>query len=278
MRVGTTYPSFNYDIERAFKTALGNNTELLLIKTYEDLEGVDLLAFPGGEDVDPTLYNRNNTHSYGINHNRDERERFLYKHAKSLGKPMFGMCRGLQFLAVMLGNNLIQDIYCELEVTHKGTHEIEFSIESAVSRCFNTVNSLHHQGVYYESSNKNVLRFLKQSNIYVTSYYNNIIESFESDGIVATQFHPEFMFSKESNDFFIEIGNWVEKGGFTFSIEEYDKLTVLPRVSDYYNIGNSVSFTEGLPDSSAPSWVSSYERINIDSDDTETEEEEENYD
>jgi len=222
MKIGTTYPSFNWDIRNSFRNALGSSVEVKLMNTMEDLEEADLVAFPGGEDVNPSIYGKNNTHSHGVNNNRDEREKFFYRQAKQMGKPMFGMCRGLQFISAMLGLELIQDIYLELEKRHSGGHAIEKIVDSVVSNNFSYVNSLHHQGVFADRNNIQLLRSYRDRGIYITSMYENIVESLECDKIIATQFHPEFMHSPESNSFFTDLGQWVEKPEFTFSMEEYN--------------------------------------------------------
>lgn len=223
MKIGTTYPSFNWDIRNSFRDALGSSVEVKLITSYEELEECKLLCFPGGEDVNPELYHQGNTHSHGVNKNRDERERFFFKHAQQKKIPMFGMCRGLQFLAVMMGFELVQDIYTDLEKKHGGGHTIEKIVDSIVSNNFSSVNSLHHQGVFGDTD-INLLRKYRDRGMYVTSIYNSIVESFESDGVIATQFHPEFMHSKDSNSFFTDLGVWIEKPELTFNLDEYINL------------------------------------------------------
>jgi putative glutamine amidotransferase len=262
MKIGTTYPSFNWDIRNSFRDALGTSVEVKLMNTMEDLEEADLVAFPGGEDVNPSIYSKNNTHSHGINKNRDEREKFFYKHARQLNKPMFGMCRGLQFLSAMLGLELIQDIYLELEKRHSGGHAIEKVVDSIVSKNFSYVNSLHHQGVFVDTSNIQLLRNYRDRGIYITSLYENVVESLESDRIIATQFHPEFMHSKESNAFFTDLGKWIEKPEFTFSMKDYDaKLMRTPA-----NQVRMASLEEMLE--AVPTMRSSYRFVTTSSSDT----------
>lgn len=224
MKIRTTYPAFNSSIRDSFINAIGSKTDLKVIVNYDDIKEADLIAFPGGEDVDPRLYRMPNTRSYGINKNRDERETFIYRHAVSLNKPMFGMCRGLQFLAVMKGYTLVQDIYSELEEQHGGGHSIDVLVDSIVSKSFKQVNSLHHQGLLVNAKNKKVsLKNLALSGLYVTSSYGSIAESIESENIIATQFHPEFMHSRESKKFFELLASWVEKPSFTFDKKDYEE-------------------------------------------------------
>jgi gamma-glutamyl-gamma-aminobutyrate hydrolase PuuD len=82
------------------------------------IEEANLVFFTGGEDVFPQLYGEpRGSHTYHgpIRENlgmpaRDFMELTAYKKAVELGIPMFGTCRGLQFLTVMNGGKLIQDV------------------------------------------------------------------------------------------------------------------------------------------------------------------------
>lgn len=69
----------------------------------------DLFQFMGGEDVSPELYGQVNTNSYN-NFSRDINEMGWYQLAKLFHKPCVGICRGGQFLNVMSGGRMIQDV------------------------------------------------------------------------------------------------------------------------------------------------------------------------
>lgn len=78
----------------------------------------DLYQFTGGEDVTPEIYGHKNTNS-GNSFLRDVEEMGFYALAKRLGIPMVGICRGGQFLNVMCGGTMLQDV-----VGHTRSHEI----------------------------------------------------------------------------------------------------------------------------------------------------------
>src|SRR5574337_2129865 len=80
----------------------------------------DIFQFMGGEDVSPELYNEPNTHSYSNIH-RDIEEMGYLTLAIKFGKPCVGICRGGQFLNVMCGGKMIQDISGH---AIRGTHTI----------------------------------------------------------------------------------------------------------------------------------------------------------
>lgn len=99
------------------------------------LKSCDLVQFTGGEDVDPALYGQRNVAS-GCNLSRDLMEIEVFSLALHSGKPMAGICRGGQFLNVMCGGKMWQDVN-----NHLGTHLIE-DIETG--ELF-AATSTHHQ-------------------------------------------------------------------------------------------------------------------------------------
>lgn len=90
-------------------------------KRYEDMflsrgwelaripQAADLIQFTGGADVSPRLYGQEPHPTTRSDGDRDNQEEDLYK--QFVGKkPMAGICRGAQFLWVMNGGELYQDI------------------------------------------------------------------------------------------------------------------------------------------------------------------------
>lgn len=69
----------------------------------------DLVCFTGGADVSPELYCQPNTSSH-TNPARDLVEVGQFLKYRFLSIPMVGICRGGQFLNVMLGGSMVQDI------------------------------------------------------------------------------------------------------------------------------------------------------------------------
>lgn len=104
------------------------------------IEEADLVCFLGGEDVDPQLYGERAISGTYFNTDRDSAELDIFTKALSLGVPMFGICRGMQFLGVMNGNKLWQDVD-----NHAigGTHAITDIQTGEVIQA----SSMHHQMV-----------------------------------------------------------------------------------------------------------------------------------
>ena len=70
----------------------------------------DLVQFTGGEDVSPELYGEAKHHKTSCNPVRDNAEMVIFHKAVQLNKPIAGICRGGQFVNVMCGGSLYQDV------------------------------------------------------------------------------------------------------------------------------------------------------------------------
>ena len=102
----------------------------------EQLEPVDLVVFTGGEDVTPQLYDHE-AHPTTFNSVfRDQQEATVFEKCVLHSIPMVGICRGSQFLNVMSGGEMYQDVG-----GHTGSHEITDLITGETV----LVSSTHHQ-------------------------------------------------------------------------------------------------------------------------------------
>jgi len=98
----------------------------------------DFYVFTGGADINPALYGEGRHPSVWYDAERDVKCTLLYHEAKNSGKPMVGICRGAQFLCVMAGNRLWQDVPSH---AISGTH----SAYCWVYDEYVPVTSTHHQ-------------------------------------------------------------------------------------------------------------------------------------
>lgn len=103
-----------------------------------DIDEADLIQFTGGEDVSPHLYGEYAHDTTRFSSVRDEEEAAVYKYALVNGIPMAGICRGGQFLNVMNGGRMYQDVNNH---AIRGTHEA-FILGNLVPV---QVTSTHHQ-------------------------------------------------------------------------------------------------------------------------------------
>lgn len=114
-----------------FDVVFANNKE-----TFEDkYEESDCVLFTGGSDVGPHLYNETQSAKTSTNPARDKFEVWLAKRCISDGKMMLGICRGAQFLCVMAGGKLIQDVQ-----GHTQSHGIDDIFGNHL-----VITSTHHQ-------------------------------------------------------------------------------------------------------------------------------------
>ena len=75
----------------------------------------DGFLFTGGHDLSPELYGQEILPLCGERcPERDAMERLLFPAVMELDKPVLGICRGLQFINVMLGGTLFQDIPAQI--------------------------------------------------------------------------------------------------------------------------------------------------------------------
>jgi len=80
------------------------------MKGAQNVEDANIICFTGGEDVSPELYGEEPIPETYFNPKRDAYEANIFAEALSLKKPMIGICRGSQFLNVMNGGTLWQDV------------------------------------------------------------------------------------------------------------------------------------------------------------------------
>ena len=125
----------------------------------DQLDLVDGLLLPGGDDLDPALWSAEVEGCYEPSHpRRSAYELALVRACLERDVPLLGICLGLQTLNVALGGSLIQDLPQEL-VRHQDRgadltlrHPIELEPGSLIARAFGRpeggevfVNSFHHQ-------------------------------------------------------------------------------------------------------------------------------------
>lgn len=102
------------------------------------VEEADVVVFIGGVDVNPELYGeRAIAQTQMPSPARDNLEIEVYKKCIELGKPMYGICRGAQFLHAMNDGTLWQHVE-----GHAGPDHYIYDTEDD---CLVMATSLHHQ-------------------------------------------------------------------------------------------------------------------------------------
>ena len=125
-------------------------------------QALDGLVLQGGNDVAPAHYGEDPLHpDWQGDALRDQYELALIRAFVAAGKPVFGICRGLQLLNVCFGGTLLQDIVTQRpqaldhRVPHKYEqhfHTVEFVPGTHLASLYPgmaqaTTNSIHHQGI-----------------------------------------------------------------------------------------------------------------------------------
>lgn len=110
------------------------------------------LLLCGGGDLAPAWYGAADRGSGPPDLNRDRAELALARAYLAAGRPILGICRGLQVLNVALGGALIQDLGDALRPFHQGEHDLLHPICTAPDSLLRKlcgshvlVNSAHHQ-------------------------------------------------------------------------------------------------------------------------------------
>ena len=176
---------------------------------YESLDGVFL---PGGADIDPVSYGTAPHPACDkTDRDRDRVELTLGKWALADGKPVLGVCRGMQLINVVAGGTLYQDLASQFPegVKHDYfpfggqtyardylAHEVRITPDSRLARLFGAgpikVNSMHHQGV----------RVLGAGLVATAHAPDGLVEALEGEGpgyLLAVQWHPEALTEKDAS-------------------------------------------------------------------------------
>ena len=179
----------------------------------EVFSGYDCIVFPGGSDISPTLYYKEQDW-HGIEDDtdysaeRDVSDYLLMTYCLDQDIPMFCICRGMQMLSVVSGGDIIQDagkFFRKKGIKYHDMHRDPEKkdlvphpvvVKSHDSALFDItgmdiikgVPSWHHQ----------IVRSVKNTALQVTAYTMTdgikVIEGVErkdKDFAVGVQFHPE---------------------------------------------------------------------------------------
>ncbi len=123
----------------------------------------DGFLLTGGQDVDPAIYGEAAIDECGRPcGERDRLERAIFEYAVENDRPIFGICRGIQFINAICGGSLYQDLPSQYppckDVVHQMTppydrpcHRVtilpETPLAAIVEQSELAVNSYHHQAI-----------------------------------------------------------------------------------------------------------------------------------
>ncbi len=161
---------------------------------------LDGLVLQGGSDVSPLTYGETAKRpDWSGDRIRDMYEIDLLQEFASFGKPVLGICRGMQLINVAYGGTLYQDLalhhrnsggHVDPDAYDRHFHDLAFIAGSGLANLYPglarvRVNSIHHQGV------KSLGRDLV---IEAMSMPDEVVEAIRWKGasyVVGVQWHPE---------------------------------------------------------------------------------------
>jgi putative glutamine amidotransferase len=164
---------------------------------------LDGLVLHGGADVSPLSYGEQPlSDKWAGDKIRDEYEIDLVAAFERQGKPVFGVCRGLQLLNVAYGGTLYQDIATQLpqalqhrdaSVYDRNFHTVDIVAGTHLAQLYPQqsrvkVNSIHHQAIRQLAAG---------FEIEAVSHEDGLIEAIRRTDakqpyLAAVQWHPEF--------------------------------------------------------------------------------------
>lgn len=180
--------------------------ESALRPLFDQADGVFLA---GGVDMDPASYGADRAEACGrTDRPRDDVELLFARWALEAGKPLLGVCRGMQVLNVVAGGTLHQDCATDLPDAIKHdyfptaghprdylAHDVEIVPGSRLRGIYGAatvrVNSMHHQGV----------REIGEGLVVSATAPDGLIEALEVSGRsfqVAVQWHPEVLIDRDA--------------------------------------------------------------------------------
>lgn len=173
-------------------------------------EALDGLVLQGGNDVAPETYGESpldpKWHGDAV---RDQYEMELIRAFVAAGKPVFGICRGLQMLNVAFGGTLWQDIKTQLpnalehvkpDMYERNVHPVEIVVGTHLASLYphishGTINSIHHQAIRDLAPG-----FVVEARCPA----DGVIEAIRRSGpeyVAGVQWHPEFRQSTDTRAF-----------------------------------------------------------------------------
>lgn len=168
---------------------------------HDMLNHIDGLLLSGGVDVLPSRYGEETLPACGtISEKRDAFELLITKLALERNMPIFGICRGIQVLAVAMGATLFQDIESQLGLPAKQhkqeepyddpVHTVRFKEGGLFERITQTqlmpTNSMHHQSIKEAGDNLRIEGITMDGII-------EAVCSARNEAVLGVQFHPEFL-------------------------------------------------------------------------------------
>jgi putative glutamine amidotransferase len=212
----------SFGVQKAYLEYLSNFGQVEILTPNSNIRhDLDLVVLPGGADT--MSYNYNQVPSFQNSMADPYKDYFAKVNLPqyiNANIPIFGICLGMQQLAIHFEVPLIQNISAyhgysgDKDKEDVNTCKVNTTV---VNKIFNSnikavykVNSYHHQGVSLEDLSKNPdlipLLICKDSEYTIKNGEHTIVEAFMHSNlnIIAVQYHPERMTHDEFSNNAIE--------------------------------------------------------------------------
>lgn len=167
---------------------------------------MDGFLFTGGQDVSPAVYHEQASAQCGeCCPARDTMESALFRLLFEVDKPIFGICRGIQFINAIMGGTLYQDLPTERPTGVMHHQSPPYDIPAHTVKIMNdtplydllgkdsiSVNSYHHQAIRELAPGLSAMAISE----------DGLIEAVFAPGrrfLWAVQWHPEFSYLTDEN-------------------------------------------------------------------------------
>jgi putative glutamine amidotransferase len=162
MRIGLTYTGTPEKHENYARWLHQGDEDIAVVRLSAeggDISGCDALVLSGGVDIHPSFYGGGLSYDEapvaGWKQERDAFEKAALERAWAEGKPVLGVCRGLQLINVCCGGTLVQDLGVQGDEMHQNRpvdkeHGVLIdrgSLLYEISGVGGWINSAHHQAI-----------------------------------------------------------------------------------------------------------------------------------
>ncbi|SEW35403.1 gamma-glutamyl-gamma-aminobutyrate hydrolase family protein [Chitinophaga arvensicola] len=216
-KIGISYTEASFpNYEKWFTPEdLGDDLEVVILSfltnNADDIYTCDGFVLTGGIDVIPSLYGGQVPYPHQPAEFLPERDAFekkIYDYSQQRQTPVLGICRGLQYINILEGGKVYEDMGETANKVHKKEaadkiHGVNIRKDSLLYNItgieHGQVNSAHHQGIPPENLGHNLMVSATADSP------DEMIEGIEFKDktnkgfMLCVQWHPERMPEKESN-------------------------------------------------------------------------------
>lgn len=238
MKVMTATRNMSADLLEAFP-------DLVIEGDPEKVSEFDLVILTGGSDINPSYYRESPNGAVGWSDERDDKEYkvLVSAVAQNSKTKILGICRGAQFLNIVYGGTLIQDLG-DVNQWHNNIHPLKHLQPNPLD-WLKEVNSLHHQALTN-------LPFGSTTLAVHPEYHTPEIVAWGNKAL-GVQFHPEMFGEEKYTRFFDLIKDWVN-GRINFS--KISEKTSMRRKSQF-----EVSANQSALENATRNWLLDVEFI-----------------